>query len=218
MNDPSGRERLVALGARGLPVLARGKEFVFGQRLEDVARFIGMSDYRAETLAPDVLVRKWIAILRAGQRIIRQFPQACLDERVHEARDQSIRHMGYHALRIGDAFLATAVDGVEDWVKVSMEMPPTDFKSMAEVASYGDAVIERLQRWWAAQADPACARNVKTTTGVQSLREFLERQTWHSAQHIRQLAWRLEQMGIRPDRPPSAAELAGLPIPQAVWG
>ena len=218
MNDPGGRERLRALGARGLPVLARGSEFVFGQRLEDVARFIGMTDYRTETLAPDVLIGKWVAILRSGQRIMQQFPQHCLEERVHEARDQSIRHMGYHALRIGDAFLATAVDGVEDWVKVSMEMPPASWTGMAEVAKYGDGVIERLQQWWAAQSDPSCAREVKTNTGVQSLREFLERQTWHSAQHIRQLAWRLERMGIAPDRPPSAQELAGLPIPQAVWG
>jgi hypothetical protein len=218
MNDPGGRERLIALGARGLPVLARGKAFVFGQRLEDVAKFIGMTDYRAETLAPSVLIDKWIAILRSGQRIVRQFPQSCLEERVHEARDQSIRHMGYHALRIGDAFLATAVDGVEDWVKVSMEMPPAEHKGMEEVAAYADGVIERLQKWWTAQSDPSCSRDVKTTTGVQSLREFLERQTWHSAQHIRQLAWRLERMGITPDRPPSAAELAGLPIPQAVWG
>jgi hypothetical protein len=218
MNDPGGRERLTALGARGLPVLARGTAFVFGQRLEDVARFIGITDYRAQTLAPDVLMRKWVAILRSGQRIMRQFPHHCLEERVHEARDQSIRHMGYHALRIGDAFLATAVDGVEDWVKVSMEMPPAACAGMGEVAAYGDGVIERLQRWWAAQSDRSCARSVKTTTGVQSLREFLERQTWHSAQHIRQLAWRLEQMGIEPDRPPSAEELAGLPIPQAVWG
>jgi hypothetical protein len=218
MNDPGGRERLRALGARGLPVLARGTEFVFGQRLEDVARFIGMTDYRAQTLAPEVLIGKWIAILRSGQRVMRQFPQHCLEERVHEARDQSIRHMGYHALRIGDAFLATAVDGVEDWVKVSMEMPPASYVDMGEVAKYGDGVIERLQRWWAAQPDPGCVREVKTTTGVQSLREFLERQTWHSAQHIRQLAWRLERMGITPDRPPSAEELAGLPIPQAIWG
>lgn len=218
MNDPGGRERLRALGARGLPVLARGAEFVFGQRLEDVARFIGMTDYRTETLAPEVLIRKWIAILRSGQRVMQQFPQDCLEERVHEARDQSIRHMGYHALRIGDAFLATAVDGVEDWVKVSMEMPPASCAGMAEVARYGDGVIERLQHWWAGQSDPSCSRDVKTNTGVQSLREFLERQTWHSAQHIRQLAWRLERMGIVPDRPPSAEELAGLPIPQAVWG
>jgi hypothetical protein len=216
MNDPGGRERLWALGVRGLPVLARGKEYAFGQRLEDIAKFVGI-DYRSETLAPEVLVRKWTAILRAGQRIMRQFPPGVLEERVHEARDQSIRHMGYHALRLGDAYLATAVDGVEDWLTVSMEKPPAN-ASGADVAAYGDGVIERLQAWWQTQADKACAREVRTYSGVQSLREFLERQTWHSAQHIRQLTWRLEGLGIKPDKPLSAADLAGLPIPEAIWG
>jgi hypothetical protein len=216
MNDPGGRERLLALGVRGLPVLARGKEYAFGQRLEDIARFVGI-DYKAEMLPPEVLVRKWNAILRAGQRIMRQFPPSVLDERVHEARDQSIRHMGYHALRLGDAYLATAVDGVEDWLTVSMEKPPANATG-ADVAAYGDGVIERLQAWWDAQADKTCAREVRTYSGVQSLREFLERQTWHSAQHIRQLTWRLEGLGIEPDRPLTAADLAGLPIPEAIWG
>ena len=216
MNHPGGRERLKALGARGLPVLARGKDFTFGQRIEDIARFVGI-DYRAESLAPETLVRKWIAILRTGQRIMRQFPGAVLEERVHEARDQSIRHMGYHALRLGDAYLATAVDGVEDWLAISMEKPPAG-ASGADVAAYGDGVIERLQAWWDAQSDQMCTREVRTYSGVQSLHEFLERQTWHSAQHIRQLTWRLERLGIAPDKPLSAAELAGLPIPEAIWG
>jgi hypothetical protein len=216
MNDPGGRERLRALGVRGLPVLARGKEYAFGQRLEDIARFVGL-EFRSESLPPEALVRRWIAILRTGQRIMRQFPQAVLDERVHEARDQSIRHMGYHALRLGDAYLATAVDGVEDWLAVSMEKPPAG-ASGADVASYGDGVIERLQAWWDAQTDKTCAREVRTYSGVQTLHEFLERQTWHSAQHIRQLTWRLERLGIEPDAPLTGAELAGLPIPEAVWG
>ena len=98
-----------------------------------------------------------------------------------------------------------------------MEMPPAALASMEDVARYGDDVIDRLQRWWDAQTDKSCARSVKTSTGVQSLHEFLERQTWHSAQHIRQLTWRLEQMGITPNAPLSARELEGLPIPQAVW-
>jgi hypothetical protein len=216
MNDPGGRERLLALGVRGLPILARGKDYTFGQRIEDIARFVGI-DYRAESLPPEALVRKWVAILRAGQRIMRQFPPAVLDERVHEARDQSIRHMGYHALRLGDAYLATAVEGVEDWLTISMEKPPAG-ASGADVAAYGDGVIERLQAWWDAQSDKTCAREVRTYSGVQSLREFLERQTWHSAQHIRQLTWRLEQLGIAPDKPLSAAQLTGLPIPEAIWG
>jgi hypothetical protein len=216
MNDPGGRERLLALGVRGLPILARGKDYTFGQRIEDIARFVGI-DYRAESLPPEALVPKWVAILRTGQRIMRQFPPAVLDERVHEARDQSIRHMGYHALRLGDAYLATAVEGVEDWLTISMEKPPAD-SSGADVAAYGDGVIERLQAWWDAQTDRSCAREVRTYSGVQSLREFLERQTWHSAQHIRQLTWRLERLGIAPDKPLTAAELAGLPIPEAIWG
>jgi hypothetical protein len=216
MNDPGGRERLRALGARGLPVLARGKDYAFGQRIEDIARFVGI-EYSAQSLPPEELVRRWCAILRAGQRIMRQFPQSCLDERVHEKRDQSIRHMGYHALRLGDAYLATVNDGVEDWLTVSMEKPPAA-ASGAEVAAYGDGVIERLQAWWQAQTDKACQRDVRTMTGVQTLREFLERQTWHSAQHIRQLTWRLEGLGITPDHPLTSAELAGLPIPEAIWG
>lgn len=217
MNDPGARARLHALGVRSVPVLARGTEYVFGQRIEDVARFVGVA-YEARSLAPQELVRRWTAILACGQRIMQQFPDACLDERVHEKRDQSIRHMGYHALRLGDAFLATAVDGVEDWLSISMEKPPAALARGADVAAYGDGVIERLERWWAAQTDPQCTREVKTYSGTQSLREFLERQTWHSAQHIRQLTWRLEQMGIKPDRPLSAEQLAGLPIPESVWG
>ena len=196
--------------------LTRGTQYTFGQRLEDLARFVGL-EYRRESLPPEVLVRRWVAVLRTGQRIMRQFPDRCLEERVHEARDQSIRHMGYHALRLGDAFLATAVDGVEDWLAVSMEKPPAG-ASGADVAAYADGVIERLEGWWRAQPDPSCAREVRTLTGVQSLHEFLERQTWHSAQHIRQLTWRLEGLGITPDGALTKAELAGLPIPEAIWG
>jgi hypothetical protein len=125
--------------------------------------------------------------------------------------------MGHHALRLGDAFLATAVEGVEDWLAISMQQPEPK-SSGADVAAYGDGVIERLQAWWQTQTDSSCAREVRTFSGAQSLREFLERQTWHSAQHIRQLTWRLERMGIAPDRPLGKAELAGLPIPEAIWG
>ena len=53
--------------------------------------------------------------------------------------------------------------------------------------------------------------------GTQSLHEFLERSTWHSAQHTRQLALVVEKLGLTPDRPLGAAELAGLPLPDHAW-
>jgi hypothetical protein len=37
LNTPGGRERLLKLGVRNVPVVARGDQYVFGQNLEDVA-------------------------------------------------------------------------------------------------------------------------------------------------------------------------------------
>ncbi len=217
MNDPAGRERMLALGVRNIPLLVRGKDYVFGQSLHDVAKFVGVAAVEEQKLAPAVLMRKWRTVLAAGQRYMRQFPAERLDERLIEGRDQSIRGMGYHVFRIGDAFLATVVNGIEDWVAVSIEPPPPQVRSGADIAGYGDAVIQRLAQWWEAHLDKTCVAPVKTFTGAQPLWDFLERQTWHSAQHVRQLAAVLERFGIQPDGRLSADDLAGLPLPAALW-
>jgi hypothetical protein len=44
-----------------------------------------------------------------------------------------------------------------------------------------------------------------------------ERVTWHSAQHCRQLVAVLERVGIQPDGPLTASDLAGLPLPERLW-
>ena len=217
VNHPGGRERLHALGVRHIPVLARGTEYVMGQVIADVAKFVGIENFRELKLPAGELMRKWLVVLSAGQRYMRQYPAARLDELLIDTRDQSTRHMGYHVFRIGHAFLETAVNGVEDWASVSMDMPPAAVHSGDDVAAYGETVKSRLSEWWNAQADKSCRAEVKTFTGAQPLRDFLERQTWHSAQHVRQLAAVLENMGIEPDGRLSAADLAGLPLPKALW-
>jgi hypothetical protein len=45
----------------------------------------------------------------------------------------------------------------------------------------------------------------------------LERTTWHPTQHTRQLTLILETLKIKPDRPLTAADLAGLPLPDKAW-
>jgi hypothetical protein len=217
VNHPGGRERLHALGVRHIPVLARGSEFVMGQVIADVAKFVGIRDFKEVKLAPDVLMQKWLNVLSAAQRYIRQFPADRLDKRLIDTRDQSTLHMGYHVFRIGHAFLATAEQGVKDWASLSMEMPPAEMASGDAVAGYGETIKDRLTDWWNAQADKSCGREVTTFTGAQPLRDFLERQTWHSAQHVRQLAAVLEGLGIEPAGRLSAEDLAGLPLPKALW-
>jgi hypothetical protein len=217
VNHPGGRERLHALGVRHIPVLARGSEYVMGQVIAEVAKFVGIRDFNEVKLPPDMLMQKWLTVLSAAQRYIRQFPADRLDKRLIETRDQSTLHMGYHVFRIGHAFLATAEEGVKDWASLSMEMPPAAMQSGDDVAGYGETIKSRLTDWWNAQSDKSCSREVTTFTGAQPLRDFLERQTWHSAQHVRQLAAVLEGLGIESAGRLSPEDLAGLPLPKALW-
>ncbi len=49
------------------------------------------------------------------------------------------------------------------------------------------------------------------------LRHVLERCTWHSAQHVRQIIAVLERLGIAPEKPLTAQDYAGLPMPRGLW-
>lgn len=161
---------------------------------------------------------KWVKVLRAAQRYVREIPDARLNERVIEKRDRSIRLLSHHTFRIGEAFLETAVDGVEYAVQLA-NVPPGDgtFVTSEEIAQYGESVISRLQDWWSRLADRSCQQKVKTFFGMQPLHMLFERSTWHSAQHVRQLCAILERFGIEPDGRLSPEDLAGLPLPERLW-
>jgi len=218
LNDAGGRDRLLALGVRNVPVVAKGSAFVFGQNLEDVAEFVGLHGTGHTPLPPEQLIAKWVNVLRAVQRYVRQIPDARINERVIPNRDRSLRLMGHHVFRIGEAFLVTAVDGAEYAVQLA-NVPPADgtFMTGGEIARYGETVIARLQQWWDGLADKSCRQPVKTFFGMQPMHMLFERSTWHSAQHARQLAAVLERFGIEPDGPLSTEDLAGLPLPERLW-
>lgn len=203
---------------RNVPVVARGKNFVFGQNLEDVAEFVGLAGTGHKPLPPEELIKRWVIVLRAAQRYLRQMPDARMNELVIDNRPRSIRLMGHHVFRIGEAFLETAEKGNEYAVQLA-NLPPEDgtFTKGAEIAEYGETIIGRLQHWWDHLADKSCAQPVKTFFGEQPMHMLYERSTWHSAQHARQLAAVLERFGIEPDGRLKPADLAGLPLPERLW-
>ena len=208
----------MALGVRTVPVVALGEQYVFAQNLEDVAEFVGLQGTGHTPLPPEQLMAKWINVLRAAQRLMRQMPDDQMNELVIANRERSIRLMGHHVFRIGEAYLETAVDGVEYATQLA-NVPPKDgtFTTGKEIAAYGDTVIERIEKWWNGLADKSCQQKVKTFFGMQPLAMLFERSTWHSAQHTRQLAAVLERLNIKPDRPLTAEDLAGLPLPERLW-
>ncbi|HXT55338.1 MAG TPA: DinB family protein [Candidatus Eisenbacteria bacterium] len=199
-------------------MLARAGQYIFCQNLEDVAEFVGVQGTGHTPLPPAVLLAKWINVLRAAQRYIRQIPDWRLVERVIDNRDRSIRLMSHHIFRIGEAFLETAIDDVEYRVN-NANVPPADgtCTTGAEIVQYGDSIISRIQTWWEQLEDKSCRQKIRTFYGTPPLHQLFERSTWHSAQHTRQLIAVLERFGIPPDERLSSEDLAGLPLPEGLW-
>lgn len=218
MNDPAGRERLLSLGVQTVPVLAKGGQYIFCQNMEDVAEFVGLQGTGHTPLPPEALIGKWIAVLRAAQRYIRQIPNQELSERAIANRDRSIRLLSHHIFRIGEAFLETAIDDVEYWTN-NANVPPKDGSctTREEIVAYGDAIIERIDTWWDTLDDKSCQQKIKTFYGTPPMHQLFERSTWHSAQHTRQMIAVLERLGIEPNGRLAAEDLAGLPLPERVW-
>ena len=218
LNDAEGFEQFLKLGVRNVPVVARGGQFVFGQNLETVAVFVGLGGTGHIPLPPDVLIKKWIDVLRAAQRYVRQFPIERMNERAIKNRDRTIRILSHHLFRIAEAFLESAIEGVEYSIGLADLMPQAGACTTGEeIAGYGDGVIERLQDWGRKLSDSSSRQNVRTFYGPQTLHELLERSTWHSAQHARQLMYVLERSGISPDGPLVQKDLAGLPLPEGLF-
>jgi hypothetical protein len=218
LNDAGGRERLLRLGVRNVPVVARGERFVFGQNLEDVAEFVGLEGTGHTPLPPAEIMRKWLHVLRAAQRYVRQIPDPQMEERVIPNRERPIRLLAHHVFRIGEAFLETVTGGVEYAIQHA-NVPPSEgtCRTGSEIAEYGETVIRQLERWWGDLTDRSCTKPLPTFYGSQPMHQVLERSAWHSAQHARQLMAILERSGIVPDQRLRPEDLAGLPLPERLW-
>ena len=201
-----------------MPVVAKGEQFVFGRNLEALAEFVGVRGTGHTPLPPDVLIRKWINVLRAAQRYVRQIPVERMNERAVENRDRSIRVLSHHVFRIAEAFLECATNGVEYSIGLDDVLPPAGAGTTGdEIAHYGDGVIDRLEDWGKTLPDESWRQNMRTFYGPQTLHELLERSTWHVAQHARQLMFVLERYGISPEGPLAREDLAGLPLPEGLF-
>lgn len=213
---PAAMDDLRALGVRTVPVVARGKDYVFAQELADVSKFLGRQVEFRRLPAP-ALMDRWLNVLTAAQRHIGQIPAARLGERATEGRDRSIRDLAYHIYQVADAFLQAVENGREDLTAVYNTPPPANVTSAEDVVNFGKQITKKVQAWWARQPDKSCSGTVKTYYGVQPLHHLLERSTWHSAQHARQIIVVLERLGVPVERPLDEKDYAGLPMPAGVW-
>jgi hypothetical protein len=215
LEDPDGLTELRRLGARSVPILSRGDEYVFAQNIGHVVKFLGLNEKTGPTLTPDQLIARLERFLSTAVRIIPQMPDERLETEVPN-RPRSYRVLAHHTFRIPETLLEV-VAGAELTYELLGKRPPEDMRTTAAITEYGEGVRQRLASWWAEKADHSGREIVQTYYGPQLLHEYLERTTWHSGQHVRQWFMLLGFAGITPVVTLQDADFADLPMPSSVW-
>jgi glutaredoxin len=214
-SDPGAAEAMQSLGARSVPVVAVGERWIYPQKISDVVAFLGLDVAPEARLPPDELVRRIRIVLPAAQRYIRQIPDAVLDVKFRNSV-RLLRGIAHHVFRIVEAHIEAAEQGIE--LSNELIMDETEkVRPGDDVVAYGDRVRARFDAWWAANPDKACIAEMDTYFGRVPAHEVLERTAWHSAQHVRQLLFVLDSLGIAPDGPLKPEDLDGLPLPEKAW-
>jgi glutaredoxin len=217
LEDRDAFAELETLGIRSVPIVRRGNDWANGQVLRDVARVAGIAWGGAQVLPASELAGRLVEIQTAVQRLFAQIP----DDKnggMLPHRPRSYAQLAYHTFNIADAFLEHEVEGQPLKEGAYDRVPPPEMDTKAKILLYGRDVLDRFRSWWdGAGRTTDFSRKARVYYGDVSLHEYLERTTWHSAQHVRQLVMVLGTLGIEPDRPPASETFAGLPMPDKVW-
>lgn len=217
LEDERGFRELEALGLRMVPIVARGTEWANGAVFRDVARVAGFEWGGHDMLAPEELVARIDAILAGAQRFAAQIPEHELDTLL-PGRPRTYRQLTYHIFQIPDVFLDRVEYDAPYTYEALISRLPSGMQSRQDLLDYAARVRTRLDAWWqSAGRATDFAQPGKVYYGDVSLHEVLERTAWHSGQHTRQLMLTLDKLGISPQDPLTAANFAGLPMPENVW-
>jgi hypothetical protein len=213
--DDSAFDDLTSMGLpRWVPYVVKGDDYADGQMLDPVADLVDI-EYVAEPLPVAELRRRLNTFLDATQRFLSQLPEDALDHHIPN-RPRSYAELCYHIFSLSDSFFEFQA-GI-DLNTYKLE-PEWDYSSKRALETYGHVVQTHLNNWFDELGDThdwSAPANV--FYGTPTHLEFLERTTWHTGQHTRQLEWVLEnEVGVDPEDPLGPEVRAGLPMPDRVW-
>lgn len=218
LEDAAGLESLRALGARQVPVVARGGTWVDGQVLDRVADLAGISLQRHRSLTPRELVARLDRILALTRDYAAVIPEQDLETRLPH-RPRTYGGLACHVFEIAEAYLDLVEHGTRVEYAVYDHPVPPGLRQRSELLAFGEGIRTRLQDWWRHRGEQLdFSGPADVYFGEITLHQFLERTTWHAGQHLRQLERVLvEKLGIQPDEPLCAGDFEGLPMPERVW-
>jgi glutaredoxin len=204
---------LAARGLRSVPVLMRGDDFVLGQDIDEVARFVGVVLERAR-LPDGVLAARLMALLDVAAHLTRRLPEAALATAL-PGRARTYLDLVYHVPMIVSALLDAAAGG-----KVTFEhfkrKPPAEVRTPEDAAQVIQRMSQAFAAWWAANRASPPPR-LDTYYGAHPFSIVLERTVWHVAQHVRQLESIVERLAGSSAPGIPGQLLEGLPLPRDIW-
>ena len=213
-DDPEGMADLRKLGARSVPVVSRGTDFIYAQDLNQVARFVELDEDLQPSLSPDALVERLKHILDIAISCVQQIPHDQLQDQL-PGRPRSLLSLANHIFEITAGFIKVT-RGADFTGDVANATPDID-KTVTELTAYQQELLADLDNWWIQTDDRECMSKITTYYGEQTLHSLLERCTWHTAQHVRQVLMLLDSLDITPAMSLGVEHLADLPLPDKVW-
>ncbi|MEY3740734.1 MAG: hypothetical protein RLZZ192_1410, partial [Pseudomonadota bacterium] len=153
-------------------------------------------------------------VIQVAQRLIKQFSTEQLRENFRD-RNRNPADTAFHIFRVAQMGVEAA-NQTELKFESFNELAPKTW-SAEDLAAWGGKVREQVMDWWRNEPQRDLQYLVPTYYGKRTMHDVLERTTWHAAQHTRQITLMLETYGVVPDRPLSAEDLRGLPVPDEVW-
>lgn len=216
--DERNVELLVAevteAGLRSIPVVRKGKRFVYAQSLDDVAELLGVT--RNHTRLPDAaLFERWRRVLVVGRGIVAKFPEDELKRRVIPDRDRSVKDIAVHVSQIVHAYLRQIDEGVTDIKPIQAYVDPA-IVTGRDVLAFMEHREGELAAWVNAGKPSAIAARIPTFYGEQEAGQVLERAVWHCSQHVRQLdIVAAGRLGAELDV--LAGLFDNLPLPRRLW-
>lgn len=207
-------DELRSLNQLRVPVVTVDGRSAYAGDLDEIADFLGIARTGHRMLSPQQLAEKYDAILTAAQRYLRSFPPHWLGMTVPRREKRDMRELGYHVFAVADDLIAVK-DG--DDYRQGTGPVPERIRSVDDIVAYGEDVRVRLGHWISHRPPEFWSRTRTTSYGAFPMHKYLERATWHSGQHLRQIVEMLHLAGIDMRDTLSAELFAGLPMPQNLW-
>jgi hypothetical protein len=202
------------LGVRRVPIVSKGTKWVFGENLADIAKLLGFPYGATKVLTPAELRDKTNRVLSLAIGFIESVPDDKLTTLNPHRETRDIRFLAFHVFDIQIDFIE-ALAGAE-WTQ-GLGEPTDSLRTSADLARFGKDVKRRYYEWFSQQSTPEWSRIIATNWGDRTVYSMLERATWHSLQHLRQLEAMLEMINLPLSDRLSAADMADLPIPERIW-